>query len=112
MPGELFLPTHRAPTHPGEMLAFEFLEPLGITQADFADRIGISRGNLNTFVRGRRSLTPEMAKRLERALGVSAEFWMRLQATWDVWHVEHDRALAKKFAKIKPVPRQGAPLTI
>ncbi len=48
----------------------------------------------------------------ERALGVSAEFWMRLQATWDVWHVEHDRALAKKFAKIKPVPRTGAPLAL
>ena len=70
------------------------------------------RGNLNTFVRVRRSLTPEMAKRLERALGVSAEFWMRLQATWDVWHVEHDRALAKEFAKIKPVPRNSAPLTV
>jgi len=67
MPGELFLPTRRPPTHPGEMLAFGVLEPLGITQADFADRIGFSRGSLNTFLRGRRSLTPEMAKRLEHA---------------------------------------------
>ena len=77
------LPTHRAPTHPGEMLDEEFLKPLGITQTDFARRIGVPVQRINLLVNGRRGVTPDTALRLERALGMPASFWIGLQQDWD-----------------------------
>ncbi len=58
------LPTHRPPTHPGEMLLEEFLKPLGITQSAFAVRLGVSFPRLNEVVNARRALTPDTALRL------------------------------------------------
>jgi len=68
------LPKNRAPTHPGEMLLEEFLKPMGITQSDFAVRLGVSFPRLNEIVKGRRGVTPDTALRLARVLGMSAEF--------------------------------------
>jgi addiction module HigA family antidote len=76
----------RAPTHPGEILHEEFLRPLGVTQAEAARQMGISTNRLNELVRGKRGVTAATAIRLARLLGTSAEFWMNLQATWDLWH--------------------------
>ena len=82
------LPTHRAPVHPGEMLLEEFLKPLGISQNEFARRIGVSFPRLNEIVRGTRGVTIDTAIRLERALGMEAEFWLGLQLDWDLWHAK------------------------
>ena len=78
------VPTHRTPTHPGEMLLEEFIKPLGITQSDFADQIGISRVRLNEIIRGRRGVTADTALRLAKALGTSALFWLNGQAAYDL----------------------------
>jgi len=78
--------THRPPTHPGEMLVEEFLKPLGISQATFAIRLGVSISCLNAIVRGKRSVTADTALRLERVLGMPADFWLGLQQDWDLWH--------------------------
>ncbi|HEX3529506.1 MAG TPA: HigA family addiction module antitoxin [Thermoanaerobaculia bacterium] len=80
------LPTHRPPTHPGEMLLEEFLKPLGISQSAFAIRLGVSFPRLNEIIRGKRSVTPDTALRLARVLGMSADFWLGLQQDWDLWH--------------------------
>lgn len=80
------LPTHRPPTHPGEMLLEEFLKPANISQSELARRIGVPFQRVNSLCKGRRSMTPDTALRLERALGASAGFWMGLQADWDLWH--------------------------
>ena len=80
------LPEHRPPTHPGEMLLEEFLKPLGVSQAKFAVRIGVSFPRLNEVVRGKRSVTIDTALRLERVLGMPADFWLGLQTDWDLWH--------------------------
>jgi antitoxin HigA-1 len=80
------LPQERPPTHPGEMLLEEFLKPLGVTQAEFAERIGVSYVRLNAVVNGRRGVTPDTALRLERATGMDADFWLDLQTRWDLWH--------------------------
>jgi antitoxin HigA-1 len=80
------LPTQRAPTHPGEMLLEEFVKPLGITQSELAIRLGISFPRLNEVIRKKRALTPDTALRLERVVGMSAEFWLGLQLDWDLWH--------------------------
>ncbi|MCY3022383.1 MAG: HigA family addiction module antitoxin [Planctomycetota bacterium] len=74
------------PTHPGEMLLEEFLNPLGISQVEFARHIGVSFKRINEIVNGRRAVTPETAWLFAAALGTSPQFWMNLQATYDLVH--------------------------
>jgi len=89
------LPTHRPPTHPGEMLLEEFLRPLGISQSAFAIRLGVSFPRLNEIIRGKRSVTPDTALRLARVLGMSADFWLGLQQDWDLWHALRSETAAQ-----------------
>lgn len=96
------IPTHRAPTHPGAMLMEEFLKPLGITQTELAERIGVSYPRINELIHGKRGMTPDTALRLERLLGVEAEFWLNLQLTWDLYHAHHS-ALTTGLKKIRPI---------
>ena len=77
------------PFHPGEMLLEEFLEPQGMTQAEFARKIGWTKARLNELIRGKRGITAEAALDLADALGTSPKLWMNLQATYDL-----DRAAA------------------
>ena len=98
------LPTNRAPTHPGEMLNEEFLKPLAIKQKDAADNLGISLVRLNEIIKGKRGVTPDTALRLERRFGMSAEFWLGLQADWDLYQTRHGREAAA-INKIKRDPR-------
>jgi len=100
------LPRHRAPTHPGEMLLEEFLKPLGITQSEFAARLGVSFPRLNEIIRGKRGVTPDTALRLARVLGMSAEFWLGLQLDWDLWHAMRGES-AREIERLEPV-RQRA----
>lgn len=96
------LPTHRPPTHPGEMLRFEFLDPLGLTQTEFARRIGVSFVRINELVNGKRGVTADTALRLSQALGTTADFWMNLQVSWDLWHAVHSDA-AEEIRRIEPL---------
>ena len=70
--------------HPGEMLLEEFLKPMGLGQTEAARRLGISLNRLNEIVLGKRGVTAGMALRLARMLKTSPQFWMRLQADWDL----------------------------
>ena len=100
------LPTHQPPTHPGEMLLEEFLQPLGITQSAFAIRLGVSFPRLNEIIRGRRAVTPNTALRLGRVTGMSADFWLGLQQDWDLWHaLRSDQAAA--IETLEPLQRNG-----
>ncbi len=89
------------------MLREEFLEPLGIQQTEFADRIGVSYVRLNAVVNGRRGVTPNTALRLERATGMDADFWLGLQMDWDLWHERHSPA-ADAIQRIEPLPNVAA----
>jgi len=100
--GRRRLPRRRAPTHPGEMLLEEFLRPLGISQSAFAIRLGVSFPGLNEIVRGKRSVTPDTALRLERVLGMPADFWLGLQLDWDVWHAMRAQR-ASEIARLRPL---------
>lgn len=96
------LPTHRPPTHPGEMLLEEFLKPLGISQSAFAIRLGISFPRLNEVINARRSVTTDTALRLARVTGMSADFWLGLQQDWDLWHaLRSDKAA--DIARLEPL---------
>ena len=69
---------------PGEMLLEEFLKPLGLGQVEAARRLGISLNRLNEIVLGKRGVSADTALRLGRLLKTSPQFWMRLQADWDL----------------------------
>jgi addiction module HigA family antidote len=78
------LPENRIPTHPGEVLAAEFLAPLKLSQVDFARHLRIPVQRVNEVIRGKRGVTPETAWLLSQALGTSPEFWLNLQAARDL----------------------------
>ncbi len=80
------LPTHRPPTHPGEMLLEEFLIPLGMTQTELAERIDVSYPRVNEIVNGKRGITPDTALRFSQLFGTTPEFWLNGQRNWDLWH--------------------------
>lgn len=102
------VPTHRPPTHPGEMLLEEFLKPLGLTQAELAERIGVSYPRVNELVHGKRAMTPDTALRLERLLGVEAQFWLNLQLRWDLYHAGRADSAAE-IRLIRRLPGLAAP---
>ena len=101
------LPTNRPPTHPGEMLLEEFLKPLGQSQVEFAARLGVSYPRLNELIHGKRAMTPDTALRLERVLGMSADFWLTLQQDWDLWHAMRSPQ-ARTIQRLRPLRRAGA----
>jgi len=94
------LPKNRVPTHPGEILQEEFLEPLGLTQVALAKHLGISVQRINELIRGKRGITPETAWLLAQALGTTPEFWINLQTS-------HDLALRRPRRTIQKI-RRGA----
>jgi len=99
------VPTHRAPTHPGEMLLLEFLDPMGITQRELADAIDVPYQRVNEIVNGRRGVSPSTALRFSRFFGTSVEFWMNLQARWDLYHAEKDEAEVLEGIRRHPAAR-------
>jgi len=94
------IPTHRPPTHPGEMLLEEFLKPLGLTQRELADAIDVPFQRINEIVNQRRGVTPSTAVRLGQFFGMSSEFWMNLQTGWDLYHAQKSDAAVLK--RIRP----------
>jgi antitoxin HigA-1 len=82
------IPKDRPPTHPGEMLLTEFLEPLGLTQKQLADSIHVPYQRINEIINGRRGVTPSTALRLAKFFGMSNDFWLNLQLRWDLYHVQ------------------------
>jgi antitoxin HigA-1 len=94
------LPTNRVPTHPGEILREEFLEPLGLTQVALATHVGVPVQRINELVRGKRGVTPQTAWLLAGALGTTPDFWINLQTA-------HDLALARPAAAIPQLARAG-----
>lgn len=94
------VPTHRTPTHPGEMLLEEFLKPMGLTQRELADRIRVPYQRVNDLVNGRRGVTPSTALRLAKFLNTSVDFWMNLQLRWDLYFAQRDESDVLK--KIHP----------
>jgi addiction module HigA family antidote len=88
------------PVSPGEMLAEEFLKPLGMSNYRLAKEIGVPAQRIGEIVAGRRSITADTDLRLCRFLGLSDGWWLRLQADYDTEVAK--ASLAKALAKIKP----------
>jgi addiction module HigA family antidote len=99
------LPKNRPPTHPGEMLLKEFLEPSGITQLELARHLGWTYARLNEIIHGRRGITADSALALGDALGTGPEFWLNLQRDWNLWH---SMRMHKRIPKLKKLASQQA----
>jgi addiction module HigA family antidote len=82
------VPIDRTPTHPGEMLLEEFLNPMGLTQRELAQAIHVPYQRINDLVNGRRDVTPSTALRLAKLFGNTPDFWLNLQLRWDLYFVE------------------------
>jgi len=94
------IPTHRTPTHPGEMLLEEFLRPMELTQRELADAIGVPYQRVNEIVNQRRGVTPSTALRLSQFFGTTSEFWLNGQMRWDLYH-----ARKTEQAELKEITR-------
>ncbi len=87
------IPKHRPPTHPGEMLLEEFLVPKRMSQMELARKLKVPIQRINTLVNGKRGVTAETAWLLAREFNTTPEFWMNLQAVWDLYHAGQELGL-------------------
>ena len=94
------VPTHREPTHPGEMLIEEFLNPMGLTQRELANSIHVPYQRINEIINKRRGITPSTALRLAKFFGMSEDFWMNLHLRWDLYKAKQSEA--KELKTISP----------
>ncbi len=92
-------PPRMEPAHPGEILREDVLPALGLSVADAARQLRISRQMLHSILAGRSAVSPEMAVRLGRFCGNGAGFWLRVQAAHDLWHAER-----KLRAEVRKIP--------
>ncbi len=89
------LPENRIPTHPGEILLEEFLNPLGLSQVAFAAHIGVPIQRVNEIVRGKRGITPEAAWLFAEAIGTTPKFWLNLQINYDLVRFRPKRQVSR-----------------
>lgn len=98
------IPTHRRPTHPGEILREEFMKPLGLTQEALADELDVSFQRINGLINGKRALTAETAILLAGRFKTSAEFWLNFQTCLDLY------AARERLSRQSPTARRLASL--
>ena len=88
------IPKHREPSHPGEILLQEFLQPMNLSQVELARRMAVPVQRVNTLINGKRNMTAETAILLSRVLKTSPEFWMNLQDAYDLYEAREQLARA------------------
>jgi addiction module HigA family antidote len=99
-----------APVHPGEVLAEEFLAPMGLTQYRLAKDTSVPARRINEIVKGLRAISADTALRLARYFGTSDLFWLNLQARYDL-EIEKDRLGRRLNAEVRafqPAPQRTA----
>jgi len=95
------VPTHREPTHPGEMLLEEFLKPMSITQRELSNLLQVPYQRVNEIINGKRGITPSTALRLAKVFEMSEDFWLNLQLRWDLYRTKQKEI--KILQSIKPL---------
>lgn len=92
---------NRPPTHPGEILYKDFLEPLGLSQKQFAEHLGWTYPRLNEIINMRRGVTADSALAFAEAFGTEPEFWLNLQVQWDLWLARLSHTTIKLIDRVK-----------
>ena len=90
------------PIHPGVTLREDFMEPLDLSANGLAEALGVPQNRISDIVRGRRGITADTALRLERAFGVSADFWLNLQSHYELEVARRDagKAIEKSVRRL------------
>ena len=97
------LMTKHKPASVGEILVDEFMEPLGLTQGDLADAMGVPRKHVNELCNDRRAITADTALMLARVFGNSADFWLNVQRRNDLWEALHSPKRRQRIERARPV---------
>ena len=95
--------TKRKPVSVGTLLVEEFLEPLGLTQTELAERSGLPRKHVNELCRDRRAITADTALILAKVFGNSADFWLNTQRRVDLWEALNTPRRAERIARALPL---------
>ena len=95
--------TKRQPVSAGEMIAEEYLVPLGITQGQLAQAMGVSRKTVNELCTNRRSVTADTALMLATVFGNTADFWLKLQQRSDIWKAMNTPKRRARIEKARPI---------
>lgn len=95
--------TKRQPVSVGEMITEEFMVPLGITQGELADAMGVSRRTVNELCTGKRSITVDTALMLAKVFGNTPNFWLNLQQRNDIWAALHSPKRMERIDRAKPI---------
>lgn len=95
--------TKRQPVSVGEMITEEFLSPLGLTQGQLAEAMGVSRRTVNELCTNRRAITPDTALILARVFGNSADFWLNLQRRNELWKALNTPKRRARIERAKPI---------
>jgi addiction module HigA family antidote len=120
----LMLKRGMKPAHPGEVLRTIYMDPLGISQSEAAENLGVTRKTLSMLLNGHQGISAEMALRLSKAFNTTPDLWMNMQVNYDLWFAGQNVKLAKikvfrrsnlknsrttPFQKIQPgLPSAGA----
>lgn len=97
------LMTKRKPASVGEILVKEFLEPLGLSQGDLAQAMGVPRKHVNELCNDRRTITADTALILARVFGNTADFWLNVQRRNDLWKALHSPERRQRIERARPV---------
>src|SRR6202171_2770992 len=89
--------TMKNPPHPGGVVLRQCIEPLGLTITEAAEALGVTRNTLSELVNEKRGISPEMAVRLSKVFGGTAESWLVQQAQYDLAHIRADRMKLKRL---------------
>ena len=101
--GKIMQQTKRKPVTVGVMLVEEFLDPLGLTQTELAQRSGLPRKHVNELCRDRRAVTADTALILARVFGNSADFWLNTQRRTDLWEALNTPQRAQRITRAQPL---------
>jgi antitoxin HigA-1 len=97
------LMTKRKPASVGEILVAEFMEPLGLTQGDLAEAMGVPCKHVNELCNDRRAITADTALMLARVFSNSADFWLNVQRRHDLWEALHSPDRRQRIERARPV---------
>ncbi|HAI0065558.1 TPA: HigA family addiction module antidote protein [Escherichia coli] len=93
----------RKPTTPGDILLYEYLEPLALKINELAGLLHVHRNSVSTLINNNRKLTTEMAFRLVKVFDTTVDFWLNLQAAVDLWEVENNMRTQEELGRIETV---------
>lgn len=93
----------RKPTSVGDVLQYEFLEPLNLKVNDLAEMLNVHRNTVSALVNNNRKLTTEMAYRLATVFDTSVDLWLNLQRHLDLWEVENDARTQEELSRVTPL---------